>query len=502
MLWRYSAGEDISLRAPAVGVDGTLYLETSSGQIHVLLPNGERKFAKAASLSYWAPTIGVDGTLYLPGYPKERMNAYDASLKELWSFQTSGCSDCHVTGPALQADGRVVIGGGFTVFSIRPNTTVAWLVDLTSPDGPIVTFPPVIASNGTIYVATFRALHAISPAGSLRWARLDIGQPVTSLAIDLNQSVYFGAGGTEYSFFCIGSDGKNRWRTGFGGRTFTGSPVIGIDGTVYIPVTDSGMHAIDATGKVKWVYPLPSRATQFTSAVLGDDGLIYFGDSVRMLYGMKSDGTLAWSRRGSGGTGRPVLAPDGTLYSAAGGNLFAIATSSKGMAKSPWPSEDHDLRNSRSAELPIAQRAFGESKSEDGRVTAVTIYEPGNGYDPKFPPAVVFRGLGRGASAHAIVEGGQVVAIEIEDPGSGYTLPPLVTIGSPPFVPGLSIRTETVRVEMHLTLGEKYQLETSMDLVNWAPVGGPFAPEQETFVRIFNVREIGQYFRALQTASH
>jgi PQQ-like domain len=290
-----------------------------------------------------------------------------------------------------------------------------------------------------------------------------IWQPVTSLAIGFDGAVYFGWAGAEYEFVCLGPGGGTRWRIALSHQHFESNPVIGKDGTVYVGVRGSGMNAIDEKGVLRWVYPSPQPEKAFTSAVVGENGLIYFGDSSNTLYALKPDGSLAWSRGSIGGAGPPALAPDGTLYAVAGSVLFAVSTSSKGMARSAWPCENHDLRNTRSSELPFAQRAIGVSKIEGGRVTAVTVYEPGNGYQAGLVLPVIFVGNGQGASAHAVVEDGKIVAIEMDEPGYGYTLPPQVTIGSPPFVPEIRIQVETVRVEMRLILGELYQLETSME---------------------------------------
>jgi hypothetical protein len=84
------------------------------------------------------------------------------------------------------------------------------------------------------------------------------------------------------------------------------------------------------------------------------------------------------------------------------------------------------------------------------------------GLVPSTPIAVLgVEATGSGATAIAVVSNGVVVKIIITDAGVGYTSTPSIAIGSPPFVPTLSIAVSTVRVTQHIVLGRNCVLESS-----------------------------------------
>lgn len=127
---------------------------------------------------------------------------------------------------------------------------------------------------------------------------------------------------------------------------------------------------------------------------------------------------------------------------------------------------------------------------DGGMVTSISVTTNGCGYTR--PPVVMIVGAGgTGAKAVAQITNGIVYAIVITDPGSGYTVPPVVLIGSPDGAPKLSISVSRVMVNMHVTLGRLYQLESSSDFQTWAPVGVPFVAESESISEEFEVAETG-----------
>lgn len=67
-----------------------------------------------------------------------------------------------------------------------------------------------------------------------------------------------------------------------------------------------------------------------------------------------------------------------------------------------------------------------------------------------------------------------------------------------PFAPSLAIQVKTVRVSMLVQPGEKYQLETSSDLAQWAPYGIPFTASAHTMFTDVEVLNGAQYFRINQ----
>jgi hypothetical protein len=115
------------------------------------------------------------------------------------------------------------------------------------------------------------------------------------------------------------------------------------------------------------------------------------------------------------------------------------------------------------------------------------------------PPAVLIQGGGGyGAAATALVSNGQVVGLHFTSAGCCYTNAPKIVIGSPPFVPTVSIAVSRVKVMQNVVLGRKYVLESSADLVTWTATGPEYIAEAEIIVNEFEVDVTGRYFRIRQ----
>src|SRR6202041_337704 len=114
--------------------------------------------------------------------------------------------------------------------------------------------------------------------------------------------------------------------------------VIGTDGTIYL--ADGFLFkAITPSGLVKWTY------TGLCAPVIGQGDVIYCSSSNSVssnsVFALTSSGTLLWTVQLSSGFSRllPILAPDGTLYAGMADTalVYAIETSSLGLASSSWP---------------------------------------------------------------------------------------------------------------------------------------------------------------------
>ena len=127
-------------------------------------------------------------------------------------------------------------------------------------------------------------------------------------------------------------------------------------------------------------------------------------------------------------------------------------------------------------------------------VVGATITDAGCGYTSA-PPVTIVGGGGSNATATATISGGQVTAININNPGCCYTSAPTILVGSPPFVPTVSIAVSKVKVTQHVRVGKNYVLESSMDLVVWTQTGPPFSPATESVVSEFDVDVTGRFFR-------
>ncbi|HKX61035.1 MAG TPA: hypothetical protein VJS65_04310, partial [Verrucomicrobiae bacterium] len=112
------------------------------------------------------------------------------------------------------------------------------------------------------------------------------------------------------------------------------------------------------------------------------------------------------------------------------------------------------------------------------------------------PPVVLIQGGGgSGATAMAVISNGKVTAIEILNAGFSYDSVPRIVIGSPPFVPTVSIAVSKVNVTQNVVLGWKYVLESSTNAIDWLATGPPFIAESESIVTEFDVDAVGRMFR-------
>ncbi len=150
-----------------------------------------------------------------------------------------------------------------------------------------------------------------------------------------------------------------------------------------------------------------------------------------------------------------------------------------------------------SLSTPRIHRATGVPVVVNRFVVGVTITDGGFGYIA--PPEVrIVGGGGIGAKASARVDSGVVTEIIVENAGRGYVGTPTVQIAEPPFTPELAIRIRKMAVDLKLTLGNRYQLFSSLDQVVWVPLGTPFTASEEQITLEFDPAVTGPFFRISQ----
>jgi outer membrane protein assembly factor BamB len=187
---------------------------------------------------------------------------------------------------------------------------------------------------------------------------------------------------TGFSLHAYRSDGELLWSVSWPGERVVTEPVLGPDGTIYISTiltprasdpTWGAFYAISPQGEIKWTFRLPERHTLQGTPAVGADGIIYLPterdglvsnnpNPSGRLSALDPQGEVLWSFDTVGGIrSSPALAEDGTLYfvavgpcsyNASGhveqceGRVYALQTSSLGLADSPWPMFRHDTQHS------------------------------------------------------------------------------------------------------------------------------------------------------------
>lgn len=196
----------------------------------------------------------------------------------------------------------------------------------------------VTGSDGTIYVGSYNGkLYAFNPNGTVKWIYTTASSILGSPAIGKDGTIYV----SDYknsTLYSINPNGTLKWKYNIGNWNCGSSPVIGNNGTIYIPVTDSTngtLYAIDSTnGKVKWTFNM--NEVYGSSAAIGNDGTIYIADYNGILYAINPNGSLKWSyalkyyTSATVSYDTPSIGSDGTIYILSNGGstgcaLFAVS---------------------------------------------------------------------------------------------------------------------------------------------------------------------------------
>ena len=185
----------------------------------------------------------------------------------------------------------------------------------------------------------------------------------------------------------------------------------------------------------------------------------------------------------------PITGATGALYtieSAKGidvGTYKVVVTNRAGIATS-------------TATLTLTQpyRATGTVQVVNGYVVGLSVTDGGWGYTRE-PRIRIKDETGGEATGHCVIENGVVTQIILDNPGSNYSGEATVLIGSPLSNSSLRIGVSEVEVEMSLVLGMEYQLWSSVDCIDWTPVGEPFTAEEEEMTFFFKVADYGRFFK-------
>jgi outer membrane protein assembly factor BamB len=117
--------------------------------------------------------------------------------------------------------------------------------------------------------------------------------------------------------------------------SFSGKPVVGEDGTVYIGSKSGKFYALDPSGEILWAVTPPAKPVG--APALDMDGNLYVADEDGGLSALTPGGEILWrfqTEEGSALSG-PVISPDGVLFYVVGtyskGYIQAVSASGKGL---------------------------------------------------------------------------------------------------------------------------------------------------------------------------
>jgi len=273
---------------PAIGKDGTIYVGTQEGYLYAFTPEGEEKWnVKLPNIGLHADAIAVDenGTVYA-GYGRFLAIYPNGTIKWNISVKKAGFA------PTIGKNGTIYVGCYDNYLrAIYPNGTIKW--EFKAKEMPT---SPAIDDNGMIYVGTISSwgdnrLYALYLNGTLKWEFKPDNEVYGVIsyppAIAEDGTIYFGTG--EGRIYAVDKNGIKKWHKYVG--QYPTPPVIGKDGTIYIAATkkvsptypheDGYLYAINPDGTIKWRTMLDSDIPYDycypSPMAIGKDGRIYIG---------------------------------------------------------------------------------------------------------------------------------------------------------------------------------------------------------------------------------
>lgn len=186
-----------------------------------------------------APAIGVDGAIYLPwrlAADSSRLTKWSAAGQRRWTATLP--APVRRASPAVVGN-RVYVAheGGLTVLDTAGGLVWGRLFSDADPGIPAATVPssPIVDRNGVIVVQTPAALLSYSAAGDVRWVADTLGGGDATLGVGaptlLGDDVLLVSCGGEICGVALATGGLV-WRSTVGGG-MTGGVAVGLDGTLF-----------------------------------------------------------------------------------------------------------------------------------------------------------------------------------------------------------------------------------------------------------------------------
>ncbi len=195
-----------------------------------------------------------------------------------------------------------------------PEPVVVWTFDT----GSIITGPPVISPDGTVYLTTADSLfHALAPDGSVKWQVPLPARPVESPALAADGTLY--VTDAEGGLNSLSPDGTLGWRFVMDPpRPATSGPSVASDGNIYYALGgQSGMvQAVSPAGEGLWLALGQTFSYYKTPVPAPEQGLVFLWNDAFNA----ADGTLL-SVEFPSKVDRFLMGHDGKIYYRTGHNL-------------------------------------------------------------------------------------------------------------------------------------------------------------------------------------
>lgn len=358
------------------------------GDVAWIFPATPSRIARAAIRN--CPVIGAKGRIYAAlGNTLYGLVEEPGSAKVLWEYPTEG----HIPGsPSLGPDSNLRVHSGdgklhcvnldgdevFTTDDV--GEPLGWASPLADDESntwicayhggllkidskgdrrrqPFFRTRQKFDSTGIIYKGIYYVgsedgfVYAISTngmRGRITWDHL-AGHGKTdwfiNSAVVLTPDEVIVVAGRDEHLYGFQLSGKKAWKVHLHGQLL-GSPVVSADGDVYVGVSTSrpnrrGAGKLVCIGssphKIKWEYKAQELVE--STPVIGDDGIVYFGDNAGSIHAVDAAGNRQWLRNVGVAVRTPgtIPCPHRVVFGTDKGVLVGIQCSSRGLAEGGWP---------------------------------------------------------------------------------------------------------------------------------------------------------------------
>jgi outer membrane protein assembly factor BamB len=361
ILWEWISPKGVPVYGPSLGHDGKLYtvvkdmdapmwsIDRVTGKTH---RNYQIRVHRDGGTIYPCVSLAITpaGSLVCPLYGSGRLLSIpqDFNGTSAWEHR---CGYYNSTSAALSGDGVAYYGNEdkqFYAIDLKSGKVNWKYITKNSIYGTAV-----VCQRGDVYFGStdgvFYALNG--ETGKLKWqykndeiSRYGHRYTTQDPIIDERGWIYvtcFKEGAGYGTMLALNSEtGELKWSEDFDKSGTIYSPAMGKGGTLYAS-HGSSIFAINRdTGKMIWQTDRNLMGDVRSALTIGDDGTLYCHSRDRFIYALDSKTRkIKWRVKTGASSETPALIDNvGNLYVGSNdGRLYAIATSSTGPAKSPWP---------------------------------------------------------------------------------------------------------------------------------------------------------------------
>ncbi len=281
------------------GSDGELYVASSAGFLYGVSSDGKPGWHAGMGMIGFAgpPAIGTNDTVIVANTVSD-LFAFQPlqTTAAVWSQNTfregiiatntalpgtARTSTAHSgNSPAIWRDETITLARQHWLHYFNPDGTPEWFIELTGGSlGQVA-----LGDDGMAYLTDDAGmLFAVDRRGTLKWKfdgkEMAYGSPV----IGADGTIYFA---TFDAVHALASDGTEKWEANapYGGST---SPALAADGTIYVG-SRNGLFGLRPDGSLKFnLHTMPATV----APNIGSDGTIYYGCGYFWVCAVRDEGS-------------------------------------------------------------------------------------------------------------------------------------------------------------------------------------------------------------------